>query len=135
MRYPDNNEWCMDVSFQAVRLASNLVIVGSSGSSASLDSCAREAYDNGADILWSDTMKQELTDTDDQKETTPSSSSSSPTSSSTSLLQRLLNFELQVTLFDVLRSALLELNTVQPSSEAFLHNIPVTNTVQSVLRT
>lgn len=134
MRYPDNNEWCMDVSFQAVRLASNLVIVGSSGSSASLDSCAREAYDNGADILWSDTIKQELTDTDDQKETTPSSSSSSPTSSSTSLLQRLLNFELQVTLFDVLRSALLELNTAQPSSEAFLHNIPVTNTVQSVLK-
>lgn len=131
MKYPDNNEWCIDVSFQAVRIAPNLVIVGSSGSSASLDSYTKEAYDIGADILWSDSVEQELTDVSSKKDTKELTLSSS---SSTSLLQRLLNFELQATLFDVLQSALMELNIVQASPDTFLQNLSTNSTAQSALK-
>ena len=126
-RYPDNNEWCVDVSFQAVRIAPNLVLAGSSGSSASLDSFTKDAYDNGADVLWSDTVEQELIGADNKSELAFSSSSS------LSLLHSLLNFELQVSLLDVLQSTFAELNMLRAPPDMFIQTSTI-NTMQSVLK-
>lgn len=132
MKYPDNNEWTIDVSYQAVRLAPTLVIVGSSGSSASLDSYTKEAFNNGDDILWSDSVERELAETNKKKEVTLSSSFTS--TPSMSLLNRLLNFEQHSTLFSVLQAALMELNVMEASPDLLMQSMTINNSTQSALK-